>query len=180
MSQRLLLLPLLACAALAGCASAPETPPSTPATTTTTQTTTTSTTVVQPAVTPPPASTAAATKTDPADPGSNDPAMERRLRAQITNAARKPHDKLLVCYRDAIRRDKKTSGTVSINFTVAPSGEPVVIDDAGSTVKDADFVTCVRSVLSKASYPRWKGKAVTVVVNYDFTREVADPPVPED
>ncbi len=117
--------------------------------------------------TPPPANTGAT-----ADLGqmSNDPETDRRMRTEVVKAIEPGRDRMRVCYNDALRANTKLKGEVSIRLTVAPSGDPVVIDDEGSTVRDKDFVDCVRSVLSKLQYPRWQGKAVTVVVPIEFYR----------
>ena len=94
------------------------------------------------------------------------------MRTEVTQAIQPSRPQMRVCYNDALRKNAKLTGDITIRLTVSPSGEAVVVDDEGSSIKDKDFVTCVRSVLSKISYPRWQGKAVTLVVPLDFFRVV--------
>ncbi|RYE90625.1 MAG: AgmX/PglI C-terminal domain-containing protein, partial [Myxococcales bacterium] len=104
---------------------------------------------------------------------SNDPETDRRMRADVMKSVQPSRRQMRTCYNDALRKNSKLSGEITIRLTVAPSGEPVVIDDEGSTVKDKEFVDCVRAVLSNVrTYPRWQGKAVTVVVPLEFFRVV--------
>ena len=99
---------------------------------------------------------------------SNDPEMARQMRTDVMKAVQPSRPQMQVCYNDALRRNAKLAGEITIRLTVAPNGDPVVIDNEVSSIKDKDFVTCIRAVLSKVTYPRWQGKAVTVVVPLEF------------
>ena len=166
------LLPLSVFSLMVAC-STETPPPATPTSPPPAKTTAAMATTPAPAMAPTPAMAPAPARTADLGAMSNDPETDRRMRTEVMKAIQPNRKQMRVCYNDALRKNSRLSGEITIQLTVAPSGEPVVIDDEGSTVKDKEFVDCVRSVLSKiTTYPRWKGKAVTVVVPLEVLRGV--------
>jgi hypothetical protein len=77
------------------------------------------------------------------------------------------------CYNDTLRTEPSLKGTIVIETTVAPSGDPVVVKDRGSTMPSPATIECVKAVFTRIEYAPWLGTAATIVVPLAFDRATA-------
>jgi len=73
--------------------------------------------------------------------------------------------KIDACYDAALAKQSDLSGTVMVQFFIAPTGKVKTADAAGV---DPDLAKCVAGVINKLEFPKPKGGG-GVQVNYPFT-----------
>ncbi|HWB80905.1 MAG TPA: AgmX/PglI C-terminal domain-containing protein [Nannocystaceae bacterium] len=71
------------------------------------------------------------------------------------------------CYTQALARDPKRSGTVTIGFTIDHEGSVVEALPKSSTIADDELVTCMAARVVRWKFPKPSG-AGTVKVSYPF------------
>jgi hypothetical protein len=88
----------------------------------------------------------------------------------IQHVVRERFPKMRACYEKGLARDGKLRGKVKVRFVIEESGRISSVEDYGSTLPDADAVTCVLAVYRTLSFPEPDGGKVTVVypINFDY------------
>jgi hypothetical protein len=107
-------------------------------------------------------------------PGGVKRAAASRLAPEvIQHVVRDSFTKIRACYEKGLGRDPKLHGKVKVRFTIEPSGSVSSAEDNGSTLPDADVVTCILAVYRRLSFPQPDGGKITVVYPINFDVGVA-------
>lgn len=77
---------------------------------------------------------------------------------------------LLQCYQKALETNEHLLGTVSLRFTVDPSGEIEDVTNAGSDVPSAMLISCMVGQVQWFDLPKPSGKAAAVVLTMKLSR----------
>ena len=76
----------------------------------------------------------------------------------IQRIVRKSGPRIRLCYENGLRKNPKLEGTVTVLFGVDTSGAAKAVRDGGSTLGDADVVSCVLRAFTNLSFPQPKEK----------------------
>lgn len=93
---------------------------------------------------------------DAAPSGDLDPRL-----VQASIEAREP--RFRACYRAGVARDPNLHGEVKVRFVIAETGRTIRVEDAGSRLKDARVLSCIRGEFAAIRFPPPEGGFVTVV-----------------
>jgi len=115
--------------------------------------------------------------------------MVRQAKAEVTGALDKDIIRRIVrahinevryCYNQALARDPRAVGRVTLQFTIGGTGKVPVAVVQESTMKDPAVGTCIAKAVKRWTFPKPQGGG-SVVIRYPFILEPGDysgPPVP--
>jgi hypothetical protein len=93
---------------------------------------------------------------DAAPSGDLDPRL-----VQASIEAHQP--RFRACYRAGVARDPGLRGEVKVRFVISETGRTIRVEDAGSRLKDARVLSCIRGEFAAIHFPPPEGGFVSVV-----------------
>jgi TonB family protein len=97
-----------------------------------------------------------------------DPSVSGGLTAQEIMAVIRAHlNEIRHCYEQLLQRSPSASGKISVNFTVALSGNVSSVSVAEATLNDSVMRGCVTGHIQRWDFPKPRG-GQPVTVNYPF------------
>ena len=88
----------------------------------------------------------------------------------IQNVIRGAFPQMKACYDTGLARQKGLAGSVTVRFVIARDGKVANVADGGSTLGDAQVVSCVAKTLATLTFPAPSTEVVTVVYPLAFSR----------
>jgi hypothetical protein len=105
----------------------------------------------------------------PPSSGATDADRDNAVRAAVSSEVEKHFGEIRECYFRGTDRDAKLAGRLTVRFVVAPSGEPVVVNEEGPAFPDKDVASCVLRTFTNMRFSPFEGKAVTIVFPLELT-----------
>lgn len=72
------------------------------------------------------------------------------------------------CYGQLIQKDEQAHGQVLLSFDVQPYGKVMRVDISKTEIHQDVFLSCLKEVVLRTSFPKFKGKPVTTVFPLKF------------
>jgi len=80
----------------------------------------------------------------------------------IQRVMRQNFGRFRVCYEHGLRSCPNLTGSVSVRFTIQPTGAVTGARDHGSDVPDSAVIACVVRQVGELTFPSFKGKPIKV------------------
>ena len=72
------------------------------------------------------------------------------------------------CYGQLIQKEEQAHGQLLLSFEVLPTGKVAAVDITKTEINQASFISCIKEVVMRTSFPPFDGKAITTIFPLKF------------